>query len=103
MEKQFEAKLTIPEWIVERWCVACYLVINWKIADLIRQIEFKPDKNFYQLTAKYLYDYAHKDKMPPEDIAPTILNLAEDYISGNPVKFRTGDYIAMQNHVRNLK
>jgi hypothetical protein len=66
-------------------------------------VQIRPGKEFYKVAAQYLYDYAVNDKMPPEEIAPTIMNLAEDFMSGNPVKFRAGDYIALQNYIRKLK
>ncbi|UCD13190.1 MAG: hypothetical protein JSW60_06420 [Thermoplasmatales archaeon] len=105
MEKTKIRKLevTIPRWVAEHWCVVCYLIINWRISDLVKQIQVKPGKEFYDVTAKYLYDYAVNDKMPPSEIAPTIMNLAEDFMSGNPVKFRPGDYIVMQNFIRKRK
>lgn len=98
-----EIRLTIPEWITKRWCVACYLVINWRIRDLVERIKVEPGTEFYQVAAKYLYDYAYNDMMPPEEIAPTIMNLAEDFLAGKPVNFRAGDYIAMQNYIRQGK
>lgn len=103
MEKIMIEKIRIPEWIMRRWCVACYLVINWRIKDLVERIKVEPGKEFYQVTAQYLYDYAYNDKMPPDDIAPTIMNLAEDFLAGKPVSFRAGDYIAVQNHIRKIK
>jgi hypothetical protein len=96
-------RLTIPEWIVKRWCVVCYLTINWKISDLVRQIKVEPPKNFYKVAAEHLYDYVHKDVMPPKEIAPAILNIAEDYMAGKPVQFRPGDYIMIQDYVRKMK
>ena len=95
-------KLALPEWVAKTWCVACYLIINWKISELVERIQFEPGEKFYRIAADYLYEYAYNNKMPPEDIAPTIMNLAEDFLAGNPVKFRAGDYIAMQTHIRNL-
>lgn len=96
-------RVSIPEWVVERWCLVCYLIINWRIADLVKQVQVKPGKEFYEVTAKYLYEYAVNDKMPPDEIAPTIMNLAEDFMSGNSVKFRPGDYIVIQNYLRKRK
>jgi hypothetical protein len=92
--------LRIPEWVVERWCIVCYLVINWRVTDLVKQAQVKPGKEFYKVVAKHMYDYVYKDTMPPKEIAPAILNAAEDFIAGNPVKFRAGDYIAVQNYLR---
>ncbi len=96
-------KVVIPEWITKRWCVCCYLVINWRIKDLVEKLQVEPTKEFYKVAAQYLVDYALNDKMPPDDIAPTIMNLAEDFLAGRPVNFRAGDYIALQNHIRRTK
>jgi len=101
MTREFD--FLIPEWVLKRWCIACYLVINWRIRDLVERIQLEPEPEFYKTVAKYLYEYAHNDTMPPEDIAPTIMNLAEDYMAGRPVQFRAGDYIAVQNHLRRAK
>ena len=38
---------------------------------------------------------------PPEDIASAIMNIADDLMSGRDITLRAGDYIAIQNHVRN--
>ena len=98
-----EFEFLIPEWVVRRWCVVCYLIINWRIKDLVERIRVEPEADFYKIVANYLYEYVHNDKMPPDDIAPTIMNLGEDFIAGRPVQFRAGDYIAVQNHLRGLK
>lgn len=98
-----EFGVSIPDWVVERWCVICYLIINWRIADVVKQVQVKPGKEFYEVTARYLYDYAVRDIMPPDEIAPAIMNLGEDFMSGKPVQFRPGDYITIQNYLRRGK
>ncbi|MFX0203625.1 MAG: hypothetical protein ACFFCW_46600 [Candidatus Hodarchaeota archaeon] len=102
MEKS-RIRLAIPEWIVKRWCLVCYLIINWKIEDLVKQIQVEPSSEFYRVAAEYLYEYAHNNKMPPDEIAPAIINLGEDYLAGKPVQFRPGDYILIQNYIRKHK
>ena len=97
------ARLLVPEWIAKRWCVVCYLIINWRISDLVKQIQIEPDSRFYKVAAEYLYEYAINNKMPPAEIAPAILNIAEDFIAGKPVQFRAGDYIQIQNFARKMK
>ena len=92
--------LRIPEWVVKRWCIVCYLIINWRIQDLVERVQVEPGEGFYKVVAEHLYNYVYNDVMPPEEIAPAILNAAEDMISGNPVQFRAGDYIMIQNFVR---
>ena len=84
MEKPDIRKLdvSIPEWVAKRWCVVCYLIINWKVKELVKQVQVEPEEKFYRLAADLVYEYAVNDKMPP--------------------KFRAGDYIAMQNYVRGM-
>jgi hypothetical protein len=41
--------------------------------------------------------------MPPEAIAPAILNMADDVMAGRQVSLRAGDYIAIQNFARSSK
>lgn len=94
--------LRLPEWIVKRWCIVCYLIINWRIKDLVEQIQFEPGEGFHKVVAEHLYEYVYNDVMPPDAIAPAIMNVAEDFISGNPVQFRAGDYIMVQNYVREM-
>jgi hypothetical protein len=96
----------IPRWItIERikrnWCVVCYLIINWRIDELVEQVKIEPSKDFYDMTANLVYEYAIEGKMPPQEIATTIINLGDDLIAGNQVKLRAGDYIAIQGFLRN--
>ena len=102
-EKIAKARMVFPEWVVKRWCIVCYLIINWRVQDLVEQVRVEPAAEFYKIAAESLYEYVYNDKMPAKEIAPAILNIAEDFISGNPVKFRAGDYIAIQNYVRKMK
>ncbi len=93
-------KLSFEEMMHKRWCLACYLVINWKIKDLVEQVQVTIPAQTYSEIANHLYAYVNENKMPPAAIAPTILNLAEDYIAGKPVEIKAGDYIAIQNYMR---
>ena len=38
--------------------------------------------------------------MPPEAIAPAVMNVADDVLAGRDVQLRAGDYIALQNFIR---
>jgi hypothetical protein len=98
----------IPRWIsIEQikkdWCVVCYLIINWRIGELVEQFEIEPTEEFHKLTAELVYDYAVEGKMPPKEIATTIMNLGDDFMAGNQVKLRAGDYIAIQGYLRNSR
>ena len=90
----------LREQIERKWCLACYLIINWRIKDLIERVNVEIPRETYQVLAEHVYAYVYEDKMPPAAISQTVLNLAEDFVSGNPVELRAGDYIALQNFVR---
>ena len=56
----------------------------------------EPKAEFKELVSKYLNAYIAEGKMPPEDIAPAILNLADDYAAARRMNLRAGDYIALR-------
>lgn len=91
-----------PEWIWERWMRVAYLIINWKIDRLADLVRTKPDEVFFKVVAEHVNAYVEQGVMPPDDIATAILNVADDYMAGQPLNLRAGDYIALQNHVRQM-
>lgn len=93
-------KPALDELLKKRWCLACYLVINWKIKDLVERVNVTIPAEVYKQIGEHLYAYVNEDKMPPVEIAPTILNMAEDFATGKPVQIKAGDYIAIQNFMR---
>ena len=93
----------IPQWIFERWILVAYLIINWNIKELAEGIKIKPDKEFYAVVAKYLSAYTQEGVMPPAEIAPAILNLADDMLADRPMNMRAGDYISIQTFIRGMK
>lgn len=100
--ERFDVQL-IPDWILERWILVAYLIINWRAKDLAERIQVAPDKKFFSVVAKYMRSYLKDGVVPPDDIAPAILNIADDYMAGNSLNLRAGDYIAIQNHVRGMR
>jgi hypothetical protein len=77
-----------------------YLIINVAVRELTKWVDIEPSAKFQTLVSKHLTAYIGEAQMPPDDIAPAILNLADDYLAGRPMNLRAGDYIALQNHVR---
>jgi hypothetical protein len=84
MEKLDRIAFSVPEWVLERWILVAYLIINWRAKDLADRIQVRPDKRFYEVVAKHLHAYVQEGVMPPDDIAPAVLNLADDYMSSTP-------------------
>jgi hypothetical protein len=64
------------------------------------QININITPEFEAVTFRYAQAYLEKGDMPPADIAPAILNMADDLLAGRQVTVRAGDYIAIQNHLR---
>jgi len=91
--------VVLAEWIWKRKTWLFYLVVPDNIFDK-NQIEVNVTPEFEQLTFNYAKAYIEKGEMPPADIAPAILNMADDFLAGRQVAIRTGDYIAIHNHMR---
>ena len=90
----------IPKWVLERWILVAYLIINWDIGRLRKQIEIQPDERFFEVIQSHVDAYVNQGEMPPDEIASTILNLADDHMAGRAMNLRAGDYIALQNFLR---
>lgn len=93
----------VPDWVLSRLVRVAYLIINWGVKDLAERIQLRPEDRFYEVMNKHLRAYVQDGVMPPADIAPAILNLADDYMTGREMNLRAGDYIAIQNHLRSIK
>jgi len=98
-------KVGIPDWLHEkrhtgkRKPVMMYLVILHKngVED---QFSTPVDEKFDNVVKDHLDAYLNEGKMPPDEIAPAILNLADDQMSGRDLTLRAGDYIAIRNFMK---
>jgi len=93
-----------PEWRIPHWSIFAYLIINgllWKEASELVQI--KPDSRFDEVVTKHIRAYVEEGVKPPNEIASAILNLADDFMAGNQITIRAGDYISIQNYLRGMK
>jgi hypothetical protein len=59
-----------------------------------------PGEEFVRVTEKFVNAYIFEKKAPPDEIAPAIMNIADDHLSGRGMIIRSGDYISLQNYVR---
>ena len=97
---------TLPIWvkrqtILDRRIWVYYLIILERAADHLRElIEVEPDKRFFKVLGRHVEKYLESGQMPPEAIAPVVMNIADDYLAGRDVVLRAGDYIQLQNFVR---
>ena len=93
----------VPEWLLERWILVAYLIINWNVKEVVEGVQIRPDKRFYTALARHVTAYVQEGVMPPAEIATAVLNLADDMMANRPMNLRAGDYIAIQNFVRGRK
>jgi len=89
----------LQQLIDKHWCLASYLIINFDISEIVQLAEKELPAAFTKELAKHVYGYMYENKMPPAEIATTVLNVAEDLIAGNEVQLRAGDYIAAQKYM----
>ncbi|MBN2535345.1 MAG: hypothetical protein JXB88_20880 [Spirochaetales bacterium] len=94
----FEEK--IPYW----WRFAYLIPDPWieRLVDIDQFSAIVQGKNtkFGEYVQKYVKAFIEEGKMPPSTIAGTIINIAEDIMAGRKPTIRAGDYIAIQNEMR---
>jgi hypothetical protein len=98
-----QMKVMIPKHLVPGWWVVAYRIAP-ELAEHLREfIDMPRDATFNQVVTDLItMCFENPDKLPP-DIAPTIYNLANDLMNGRDLMIRTGDYIAIQNHIKSNK
>jgi hypothetical protein len=88
---------------VKDWTVVAYLiVIDKAISKLGDLVKVRPSDRFQEVVAKFVGNYLTKGSMPPNEIMSPILNLADDAMSGRQMTVRAGDYITLQNYIRQM-
>ena len=98
-------RVNVPGWAVNRRVNLLYLAVNFHregLGETVHILETKPTEEFFALVGKHVDNYMKKGEMPPDDIAPAIMNIAEDLTAGKTPHIRSGDYYALQQHLRLL-
>jgi hypothetical protein len=95
--------VTVPQWAIPRWWLVAYKIVGPLDQRYTELVDVPVDARFERTVSKYVSDYVNEGKLPAADIAPAILNLSNDLLNGREMIIRTGDYITIQNHIRNLK
>jgi hypothetical protein len=90
----------LERYIEKNWCLASYLIVNINIGELVELVDRELPADFARRMAGLVHEYLYEGKMPPPEIAQTVLNVSEDMASGRPVQLRAGDYIAAQKFFR---
>lgn len=92
--------VAISEWMIPRWWLVAYKIPPMLRDDLLEMVRVPLDEQFEGLVSKWVTAVVREGATPPADIAPAIYNLANDLLSGRELMIRTGDYIAIQQHLR---
>jgi hypothetical protein len=101
MPTQFRITLRgLENQISKHWCLASYLILNVNFGDLVELGERELPESFSKKMAGLVYGYLYEDKLPPQEIQQTVLNVSEDLLAGREVQLRAGDYIAVQKFLR---
>jgi hypothetical protein len=100
---KFNGRFVAVDWIVPFWWKVAYLIVNEGIKGIADKFKNPIDERFSQFVTKQLQAYINDNKMPPAEIAPAIMNLADDFAAGRQMCIRAGDYIAIQGYMRQGK
>jgi hypothetical protein len=99
-------RFSLAEWIRLKKQEVMYLIVG--PGDLFgkRLVDWGNiplDEAFQKQVEHLVTAYVEKGEMPPEQVAPTILNLADDLVAGRNMVIRAGDYIALRSFMRKEK
>lgn len=92
--------VAIPDWAIPHWWKVAYKIPPMLDDRLLEMAQIAPDSQFERVVTKWVSAVVKEGATPPADIAPAIWNLANDLMSGRDMVIRTGDYIAIQQHLR---
>ncbi|MGD8777872.1 MAG: hypothetical protein PVH88_02805 [Ignavibacteria bacterium] len=81
-----------------------YLIVIDKMLSRFREeMIVRPTEKFQDMIHEEVMSHVIDGKEPPEEIRTTVMNLADDMMSGREVNLRAGDYIALMNYARQKK
>jgi len=99
-------RLGVPSGLIFRWRKLAGLLAGpagWRRGDSAKLIQIRPDERFDRFVRQQIAAYVEKGELPDEAVAPAILYLADDFMAGREPTIRAGDYIAIQNHLRQAR
>lgn len=99
MERTIRVRIKVPDWSIPHWWLVAYKILPMLAKQYSDLLEPELGERFGKVIGGLIND-ALEGKTLPDDIAPTILNLTNDLVNGREMIIRTGDYIAIQNHLR---
>lgn len=93
----------LPKWVEEWWWRVAYLRPA-PLDKLHRKfVEIEPDRRFKEVVQGYVNAYLKEGVAPPAEIATAVMNMADDILAGRDIVLKTGDYVALQQHMAGRK
>jgi hypothetical protein len=96
-------RVQLSQWMIPWWWRVAYKVPAPLSDELRKYLEIRPDERFQEMVAGHVKALLEQGTAPPAEIATTIYNMANDFVNGEEMVIRTGDYIALQSHFRQMK
>ncbi len=96
-------RLGVHSGLIFRWRKAADLLAGpsgWLRRGSAALIPIRPDERFDRFVKQQVAAYVEWGRLPAGDVAPGILRLADDVMAGREPTLQAGDYIAIQNHLR---
>ncbi len=94
-----EYKIALPDWVFNRIILVAYLYPP-PIDKFRKYVDQELDMKTASVLNAAVKAYLEKGTAPPAAIATTVMNVADDLAANRAPTLRTGDYIALQMHVR---
>jgi hypothetical protein len=92
-------KVALPDWVFNRIILVAYLYPP-PIDKFRKYVDYELDMKAASVLNAAVKAYLEKGTAPPAAIATVVLNVADDLAAHRTPTLRTGDYIALQMHVR---
>jgi hypothetical protein len=70
---------------------------SWNVRDAV---DIPIDQKVVGMLTDHVLGYMYEGVEPPAEILPTVVNVADDLLSGREPTLRTGDYIALRTFMR---
>lgn len=94
-------QIAIPAWVLHRKWEVMYLVLGPDGLSKLKDVaHLGLTEQLSTMVSKHVNDHLNKGVIPPKEIAPAILNISDDVLAGRPPTLRAGDYISLQQYIR---
>ncbi len=98
--QQLTVKVRLPKELVPWWWRFAYKIPPPIAENLVELLDAPVDERFTELVAENVRALVEEGKPPPAEISTAIYNIANDFMNGEELVIRAGDWIALQSYCR---